>query len=74
MSPLWVAPLLVLAAGGVGLAVAARRLAAEVAGLRPAVDDLRSVAAEARSLRTEAKGAYAHGVDVVDLSRVRGPR
>ncbi len=74
MSPLWVLPLLVLAAGAVGVALAARRLAAEVAALRPTLDDLRSVATDARSLRVEAKGACARGVDVVDLSRVRGAR
>lgn len=53
VSPLWVLPVCVLAAGAAVLAVAARRLAAEVVALRPALAGLHDLAAEARAARAD---------------------
>lgn len=61
MSALWVLPLVVLAVGAVAVAVAARRLAAEVAAATPALASLRDLSAEAAAVRAD-----------VDAARVRG--
>ena len=61
MSPLWVLPVCVLAVGAVLVAVAARRLAAEVAALRPALVELRAIGDDALTLRREADAAWRRG-------------
>ena len=75
MSPLWVLPVCVLAVGAVLVALAARRLAAEVAALRPALVELDAVRADARSLHREADAAWRRGATFVDVpDRLRGAR
>jgi len=67
MSALWVLPVVVLAAGAVALAVAARRLADAVAGLRAEGDELRRLAVDAESARAEAGAAWRRGVELADV-------
>ena len=61
MSPLWVLPVCVLAVGAVVVAVVARRLAAEVAALRPALVELRAIGDDALTLRREADATWRRG-------------
>jgi hypothetical protein len=61
VSPLWVLPVCVLAIGAVVVAVVARRLAAELAAVRPALAEVRGVVDDARSLRREADAAWRRG-------------
>ena len=61
MSPLWVLPVCVLAVGLVAVAVVARRLAVEVAALRPATAALRELGDDARAVRLEADAAWRRG-------------
>ena len=79
MSPLWVLPLCVLAIGAVLVAVAARRLAAEVAALRPEVAAVLRLRDEARTLLAGAEAARRRGAGLADVpdrlrrSRISGP-
>jgi hypothetical protein len=66
---LWVLPVVVLALGAVAAAVATRRLAAEVAAARPALDDLARVSTDARALRDDAQAAYDRGGELVEHGR-----
>lgn len=54
-------PVVVLAVGAVAVAVAARRLAAEVAAARPALASLRDVVEEATEARADVDAARARG-------------
>ena len=60
VSPLWVLPVCVLAVGAVVVAVVARRLAAELAAVRPALAELGPVVDDARSLGDEADATWRH--------------
>ena len=63
VSVLWVLPVCVLAAGAAVFALAARRLAAEVAALRPALAVVADLAIGARAARAE-----------LDVVRARAPK
>jgi hypothetical protein len=75
VSPLWVLPVCVLAVGAALVAVTARRLAAEVAALRPALVELDAATTDARSLRLEADAAWRRGAAFAAVpDRFRGAR
>jgi hypothetical protein len=74
VSPYWVIPAVVFALGITAVGIAARRLAAEIAALRPAlarVDDIRtSAAAAARDLRS----TWTKGSSLAVVDRFRAAR
>ncbi len=68
-------PLLVLACGAVAAAVAARRIAAEAAALRPGLDDLRRLGDDARAALAEGEALQRRSREVTDVrSRARAGR
>lgn len=71
MSPLWVLPLVVLAAGAVAVAVTARRLTAEVRAARPAIDELRGLVEDSRSLHADGVAALRRGQRLAREARQR---
>jgi hypothetical protein len=70
-----VLPLVVLACGAVAVAVVSRRLAAEAAALRPGVDDLARLGADARAAVAEGEALARRSGEIADVrGRVRSGR
>ena len=71
MSALWVIPVVVFALGIGAVGVAARRLADEVAALRPALADVGAIRTTAATAAAELRTTFAKGSSLAVVDRFR---
>ena len=74
MSALWVFPAVVFALGIAAAGIAARRLADEVARLRPALADVRDLRTTAAAAAAEVRSTVARGSSLEVIDRFRAAR